>query len=61
MAIVVKKKKGETLGDMIQRFKQLFMDEDIIDEIKEKLEFVKKSRKRYERRLEQERKIRKNS
>ena len=49
MPIIVKKQKGERKEDVIARFRRLFMDEGILDEIKERVEFVKDARKRYEK------------
>lgn len=49
MPIIVKKQKGERKEDVIARFRRLFIDEGILDEIKERVEFVKDARKRYEK------------
>jgi len=58
MPIVVKKQKGETKEDLISRFRRLFVEEGIVEEIKRRVEYIKKSRQRYERRKEQERRRR---
>lgn len=55
MPIVVKRKKGETIHDMLNRFYQLMKQTNIIDDIKEKQEFVKPSKKRYEKKKAKER------
>jgi len=52
MAIVVKKKRGESKIELINRFRKIFLEEGIIDQIKEKVHYVKPSRKRYERKKE---------
>jgi ribosomal protein S21 len=57
MAIVVKKKKGESKVELINRFRKIFLEEGIIDQVKEKVHYVKPSRKRYERRKEIDHKI----
>lgn len=49
MPIVVKRKKGESIHDMLNRFYQLIKQTNIIDDIREKQEFVKPSQKRYEK------------
>ncbi len=49
MPIVVKRKKGESIHDMLNRFYNLIKQTNIIDEIKDKQEFVKPSKKRYEK------------
>lgn len=56
MPIIVKKQKGETKEDLISRFRRLFIEEEIIEEIKKRVEYVKKSRRRYEKKKELERK-----
>ncbi len=60
MPIVVKKQKGETKDDLIGRFRRLFIEEEIIDEIKSRIEYVKGARKRYEEKKAKE-KLRKKS
>lgn len=54
MTIVVKKKQGETKEELIARFRKLFLEEGIIDKVKEKTAYVKPSRRRYEKRKERE-------
>jgi len=49
MPIVVKKKKGETKSDLINRFYHLFTNEGILEEIWKRLEYIKKSQRRYEK------------
>ncbi len=49
MPIVVKRKKGESIHDMLNRFYQLMKQTNIIEDIREKQEFVKPSQKRYEK------------
>ncbi len=61
MAIVVKKQKGETKEDLISRFRRLFIEEEIVEEIKRRVEYIKKSRRRYERKKELERQRRRGS
>jgi len=56
MPIVVKKQKGEKKEDVIARFRRLFIDEGILEEIKERVEFVKGARERYEKKKAKERK-----
>ncbi len=55
MPIVVKRKKGESIHDMLNRFYQLIKQTNIIEDIKEKQEFVKPSQKRYEKKKSKER------
>lgn len=52
MSIVVKKQKGETKEDLLSRFRRIFVDEEIVDEVRKRVEFVKKSRRRYEKKKE---------
>jgi len=60
MPIVVKKQRGETKNDLINRFRRLFIEEEILEEIRERARgYVKKARKRYERKKELK-KIKKN-
>jgi len=47
MAITVKKRQGESKEELIARFRKLFLEEGIIDKIKEKAAYIKPSRKRY--------------
>jgi ribosomal protein S21 len=49
MPIVVKRKKGESIHDMLNRFYQLIKQTNIIDDIRDRQEFVKPSQKRYEK------------
>jgi len=53
MAIVVKRKQGESKEEMIARFRKVFLEEEIIDKVREKIAYVKPSRKRYEKQKEQ--------
>jgi ribosomal protein S21 len=55
MPIVVKRKKGESIHDMLNRFYQLIKQTNIIEDIKEKQEFVKPSQKRHEKKKALER------
>lgn len=48
MPIVVKKQKGETNDDLLGRFRRLFIEEEILDEVKKRVEYIKGARKRYE-------------
>lgn len=52
MAIVVKRKKNESKGELINRFRRIFMEEGIIDIVREKVHYEKPSRKRYKRQKE---------
>lgn len=61
MPIVVKKQKGEKKEDVLARFRRLFIDEGILDEIKERVEFVKGARKRYEKKKARKKKRSSNS
>jgi len=47
MAIIVKKQKGESKDDVIGRFRRLSIEDDIVDEIKEKKAYSKPSELRY--------------
>lgn len=58
MSLVVKKKQGESKEELINRFRKLFAEEGIIEKIKEKVAYIKPSRRRYEKRKEIESKIR---
>ena len=54
MSIIVRKQKGETKEDLISRFRRLFVEEEIIEEIKKRVEYIKKSRRRYMKKKELE-------
>lgn len=56
MAIIVKKERGEKKEDVIARFRRIFTDEGILDEMRERKQFVKASRKRYEKKKAQRQK-----
>jgi len=47
MAIIVKRKKGESKDDVIGRFRRLSLEENITEEIKERKEYKKPSQLRY--------------
>jgi len=49
MSIIVQRKKGETKGELISRFRKLFLDAGIMDKIREKTAYMKPSRRRYEK------------
>lgn len=55
MPIVIKKKKGDSNADLTNRFKRISVDEDIVNEIKDRKRHKKDSRKRYERDKEKKR------
>ncbi len=54
MSIVVRKKKGETKDDLLNRFRKIFIEEEITEEVKKRLEYVKKARKKYEKKKAQQ-------
>jgi ribosomal protein S21 len=47
MAIIVKKKKGESKDDVIGKFRRLALEEDITEEVRKRTAYVKPSEKRY--------------
>ena len=47
MAIIVKRKKGESKDDIIGKFRRLCLEEDIADEVKKRTAYVKPSELRY--------------
>lgn len=47
MAIIVKKKKGESKDDVIGKFRRLCLDEDVTEEIRKRAAYVKPSELRY--------------
>ncbi|MDP3955566.1 MAG: 30S ribosomal protein S21 [bacterium] len=49
MATVVKKQPGQTEDQLIAQFRKKVLNEELIDEIKEREFYQKPSRKRYER------------
>jgi len=59
MPIVVKKKKGDSKDDVLYRFRKLVLEEGIVEEAKNRKEFVSNSRKKYEKNKEKKRKSRK--
>ena len=49
MATVVKKRPGQTDDQLIAQFKKRVLNEEIIEEVKQREFYLKPSRKRYER------------
>ncbi len=47
MPIIVKKKKGESKDDIIGKFRRLYLEEDITEEVKKRTAYTKPSAKRY--------------
>ncbi|HOR02035.1 MAG TPA: 30S ribosomal protein S21 [Candidatus Woesebacteria bacterium] len=47
MPIVVEKKKGESKDDIIGKFRRLYLEEDITEEVRKRTAYVKPSEKRY--------------
>ena len=47
MAIIVKRKKGESKDDIIGKFRRLCMEEDITEEIRKRTAYAKPSIGRY--------------
>lgn len=47
MAIIVKKKKGESKDDVIGKFRRLLLEEDITEEVRKRTAYVKPSEERY--------------
>lgn len=47
MAIIVKKKKGESKDDIIGKFRRLYLEEDITEEVKKRTAYSKPSEERY--------------
>ncbi|MDD4937765.1 MAG: 30S ribosomal protein S21 [Candidatus Shapirobacteria bacterium] len=47
MPIIVKKKKGESKDDVIGKFRRLCLEEDITEEVKKRVAYIKPSEKRY--------------
>ncbi|MDO8551769.1 MAG: 30S ribosomal protein S21 [bacterium] len=48
MATVVKKQPGQTEDQLIAQFRKKILNEELLDEIKEREYYLKPSRKRYE-------------
>lgn len=49
MATVVRKKPGQSEDSLIAQFRKKILNEEVIEEIKEREFYLKPSRKRYER------------
>ena len=49
MAIVVKKKKGESKDDLIGRFRRFALQEEIKEEIQKRMAYINPSQKRREK------------
>ncbi|MBU1117423.1 30S ribosomal protein S21 [Patescibacteria group bacterium] len=49
MAIVVKRKKGESKDDIIGKFRRLCIEEDITEEVRKRTAYAKPSIGRYEK------------
>lgn len=47
MALIVKKKKGESKDDVIGKFRRLLLEEDISEEVKTRTAYQKPSELRY--------------
>ncbi|MBU1129895.1 hypothetical protein KKE45_01075 [Patescibacteria group bacterium] len=47
MPIVVKKKKGDSKDDVIGKFRRIFLEEEIVEEVKKRLVYSKPSMERY--------------
>ena len=47
MALIVKKKKGESKDDIIGKFRRLVLEEDITEEVKTRAAYQKPSELRY--------------
>jgi ribosomal protein S21 len=47
LAIVVKRKKGESKDDIIGKFRRLCMEEDITEEVRKRAAYSKPSEERY--------------
>ncbi len=47
MAIIVKKKRGESKDDIIGKFRRLCLEEDITEEVRSRVGYSKPSEKRY--------------
>jgi len=47
MAIIVKKKKGESKDDVIGKFRRLALEEDITEEVRKRTAYIKPSEIRY--------------
>jgi len=47
MAIIVKRKKGETKDDIIGKFRRLCLEEDITEEVRKRAAYEKPSIARY--------------
>jgi ribosomal protein S21 len=58
MSIIVRKKQGESKEELINRFRKLFVEEGIIEKVREKVAYIKPSRRRYEKKKEVRSKIR---
>jgi ribosomal protein S21 len=47
LPIIVKKNKNESKDDIIGKFRRLTLEEEIVDEVKERVAYVKPSAARY--------------
>jgi ribosomal protein S21 len=47
MPIIVKKNKGESKDDVIGKFRRLCLEEDITEEVRKRISYVKPSEERY--------------
>lgn len=47
MALIIKKKKGESKDDIIGKFRRLVLEEDITEEVKTRTAYQKPSELRY--------------
>ncbi len=49
MAITVQRRQGESVNELINRFRKIFSEEGILEVVKRKLRYIKPARQRYER------------
>jgi len=47
MPIIVEKKKGESKDDIIGKFRRLYLEEDITEEVRKRAAYVQPSEERY--------------
>lgn len=50
--VVIQKKKGETKESMFRKFSRMFMQEDVVDEVRSRMYYKRPSQQRKEEEIE---------
>jgi len=58
--VVIQKKKGETKDSLFRKFTKIFIQEDIVDEVRSRMYYKRPSQERKEEEIERLKKRRKN-